>query len=802
MKKIAQVLLLVIILTSIPVRKGLAYQTVEYPVPPVYPPPLERPEADLDLTALMDGAVGAFPTFDGEAFQVNLPPGLAMDFSEEEVREILARILPALGWLRNPEELAYVGTIPLPLPDMSFLEGQLDEKREQFIASLEKRLGRLSESTLQAITEADNEVLRKAALDDQIMIFEQLFDGVRMDHTDIVARWQEETGLLYLTGRVFNDVRPENEVILDETNAIETAVEYIARYIEPVRDQFDRPELIILPYRAGFLFSWRLEVKTIHEGAYRLWINAQDGNVLQLYPLFFADDGQGRGFNPDPNVGTKQFLFQVDPAANKLYQLRYTGVLDVNNLGADGVTNSDLTIAAGTGYKADFDVSPINGTVVQCKTNTGYNSRFQEVNAYAWVYYDTTFLQFMGSKKFSALTLNVNDPNPCFLGRDNACGGGNTLAFGVGTATVNCTTNPAHSHNAALDATVITHELGHTLNGMQFVAKGSVLHGSLNEGLADFWAMTIHDTDTFGSWWSQNEGAAGQGPGGWRQAEDQDVFPEHRAGGNTDVHADGQMAAWALWSARNGFEYLASLGEYGLNIALLKAMTAAGVGVIDTQDDLDVHNAYLNILQKLATETKSSSTIHKVLSGFARAGITLSERDAIIDINDDFLAKTAATGPTFTVWTGRDYQFSGQNATAANVFNTNYTVEVANDAKFTSNLVSSGNQTNVAVNAVGIPQGTWTMPASDWQKLRSGTRLYYRVTTRDNSNGNLRESSKPGNKFLENIPPAFAVINDTGAAECTCGPSTGANPLDRALSILILTPLVLAFIWRQRARKD
>jgi hypothetical protein len=223
------------------------------------------------------------------------------------------------------------------------------------------------------------------------------------------------------------------------------------------------------------------------------------------------------------------------------------------------------------------------------------------------------------------------------------------------------------------------------------------------------------------------------------------------------------------------------------------------VGVSSAVTDAGVHQAFLNLLQEMAGEYKDSSYLNKVLAGFARAGIMLSERDAVIDVDDDWLASSAANGPTFTIFPGRDFQLVGTNAVAANVFNTDYEVEVANDAAFTVNRVTSGNQTNVAVSAEGVPMASWSLPAADWNTLRTGTRLYYRVTTRDGAGGNVRTSARPGNGFYENQPPASAVINVTGTQVC-CTPAAPASPAEKALAGLLLLPLAAAFIWRRRSR--
>jgi hypothetical protein len=212
-----------------------------------------------------------------------------------------------------------------------------------------------------------------------------------------------------------------------------------------------------------------------------------------------------------------------------------------------------------------------------------------------------------------------------------------------------------------------------------------------------------------------------------------------------------------------------------------------------------VHDSYLDLLQQLSGQFGSVSDINKLMAGFARAGIFLSERDAVIDIDDDYLARGSATGPTFTVWTGRNYNFTGLNVNAnQNLFNTKFTIEVANDAAFTVQHVSSGVLTGVPAGPGNVPTATWQLPASDWNNLKGGNYLYYKVTTTDDAGGNSRSSLAFGNGFMTNVPPPSATINESGQCECTC---SGAAPGGGGSTPwVMLAPLAIAFIWRRRLR--
>lgn len=790
-------ILLVVAMLSMSVACSEASEPVTYRVQPVYPPPLERPVLRPLPERLPQGAEGALPSFDGEPFHVNLPGTRAEALSDEEVRQVVDQVLGALRWERDPDELQLKQTIPLPAADQEFLEQEIERRLEETRKRLSGELGTLDESTEKALQELADEVREIGRRTQKVFVFEQRFEGLRLENSGVMARWREGRGLVAVNGRVFNEVRLENKMRLEAEEAIKVGAAHVARSTKVLPEPRPEPEPVVLPYGRAMRYAWRLDVSA-EEGVYRLWLDAETGDVLQLEPLFWPDGGEGLVFDPDPDAGTDELGFAVNSPSGGQYQLRLTGDIDENNAGADGVTSTDLTIAdAGTG-SADFDVSPINGTVVRCVSDTDYNSRFQEVNAYAWVYQAVQGMELLGSESFCALTVTVNHSNPCGFGINNACASGCSITMGLGNGTLNCSTAFADLFNTAIDSTVLTHEFGHILSLRQVAVGGGSLTGAMSEGLADFWAATVHDTDTIAAWSGQNRGGPQQGGGLPRQAEPLDVFPEHRTFG-TGSHADGQMVNWALWSTRTGLNNLSELGTLIINMDLLKALTTTGVGITTGGTDKRVHDSFVDLLQELAPEFSTTSSIHKVLAGFARAGILLSERDAVIDIDDDYLDSDSATGPTFTVWTGRDYQFTGETAVTANVFNTRFEVEVANDAAFTVNRVTSGVQAGVAVSAEGVPMATWTLPTADWSTLRTGDYLYYRVTTTNDTGGNSRTSTSPGNGFLTDVPPARAVINESGEQVCTCAASSSAAG-GASVAWVMLVPLAVALAWRQRSK--
>ena len=766
-----------------------------YKVAPVYPPPLERPAIDVAKEQLPDGTAGRFPSFDGERFRLSLGAGGEEQTSADGARQLLDQLLGGLGWRLSPDSLKEVPQETRPAADAKRLEEHLQKLGDESRKRIEGRFGELSEAAEASIREQE-EIARRQASENDMSVFryQQMHDGIPVENTSLRLVWRQGRGFTSLSGRVFTQIQIDNARKLDEQGGARAAGAPVERFERLAEAEAAKAEAVLLPYASSFRHSWKAVVETADGGAYEVWVDAESGEVLQLLPMFSSDDGSGLVFDPDPNGATQVLDFAVDGPSGGNYKLKLASVMDISNSGADGVCSGDLTVPSGSG-SADFNVSPINGTVVDRTGSTGYNCRFQDVNVYGWVHsHLDQFTNLLGSTALPELSLTTNHNNPCGFGIDNACAswGSWSLTFGIGSATIGTTTSCNAVFNGAVDSTVVTHEFGHLVNHRNI--SGSV-PGHVDEGLSDFWAYTMFDTDTFGDFWGANCAAASQG--GWtpRQVEAQDVFPEHLALSSSQ-YGHGQMLGWALWNTRRGLSGKSSLGVYTINSSLIDALSAVSFGL--TNSDEQIHDNFVNILEELADELVTSSLVHKVFSGFARAGLFLSARDAIVDIDDDYLDRDDATGPTFTVWTGRDYTFNaaGSVNTGSQPFNTRFEIEVANDENFTTNLRSSGVQSGVVAAAGGT--ATWTLPAADWTALRAADYLYYRVRTTNASGGNERRSANPGNGTWTGVPPAYAVINDSGECECTCGASAAAPP---GSTFVTLLPVLLALAWMMHLRR-
>jgi hypothetical protein len=216
--------------------------------------------------------------------------------------------------------------------------------------------------------------------------------------------------------------------------------------------------------------------------------------------------------------------------------------------------------------------------------------------------------------------------------------------------------------------------------------------------------------------------------------------------------------------------------------------------------DRDIYLGLLDLELQLANQwagagssDSGASTTNKVTAGFAKAGIFLipvvcidrtttedpslcldgeSGADAVIDVDDndntDDYLKRGSSPPKFHVWTGPRYVFSKDGMA---VFpktapcNVHFQVEVANDADFTVNLTRSGfiDVKRESSDPSRHCYDTWQIPngRGQWDLLAQGNSIYYKATTFDENGKNERTSTAPGNGLFQ-VPPPYAIVNETG----------------------------------------
>src|SRR4030095_4633778 len=571
--------------------------------------------------------------------------------SPDEATRILSQFLQSLkSPLQVNKELKMKINVTTSKSDESYVDQQIRVGIDATKKKLSGEIKDIGKSTDEYLEELAAELRKQAKMTVSIYSFVQYLDSVLIDNTAINIANRNEMQNASIYGKFYNSVNPTNKITLTLSAAVAKAISEIKsqnnlRNIN-VRGG-ETGQLTLVPFEDGFKYAWKTEITA--DGPYSVWIDAETGKILQLLPnFFFSDNAKGLVFNPDPNSPTIEKTFEVNGPSGGKYTLSLTGVLTLTNNGADGTTGIVQINDNGSGT-ADFNAAPINGTVVERNNQMNYNGQFQQVNVYAHLFNERRIYMFLGSQNFGLVTVNLNS-----AGNNAFCCPPNYL---LGVATTGNSVSCSDVFNSAIDATVIAHEFGHRLNGLQYAVGGGSMTGSINEGMADFWACTNFNTNIFGGWWGHNCPVPVQSGFTPRQSEPLDIFPEHKnlAGASNESHSSGQIISWAMWSSRVGMNDATGFGTLSINLNTIKAMTTAGVGVLINGTDRSIHDSYQDLLKQLVPLYSSSRLINKLLAGYARAGIFLTPKDAIIDIDHSYLNRNSAAGPTFTVWTGDDY---------------------------------------------------------------------------------------------------------------------------------------------------
>lgn len=778
-----------------------------YKIKLVYLPDLVRPEVKYSLDQLqMKRASGDLPTHDGEQFQVNLREQKINN--ADDAKRLTSQFLQALrSPLTMDKEMRMRVNATSAKANKDYVEQQIKQGRDKTEKKLSGTSNNVNKSSEQMLDEMATDTRKQAGLTVTTISFNQYLNDIPIDQTAINITSRNETGLVSIHGKFYNTVNITNKKTLDAAAALSKAVAQVKSQnkYDKIEGDAKKAELVLLPYAEGFKYAWKEEIKA--DGPYGVWIDAETAKVLQLLPhFFFSDNAKGLVFNPSPAQGTTEMSFEVDPASSGKYTLNLAGVITLKNDGGDGTSGIVQVNDDGSGT-ANFNQSPINGTVVDHKGLANYNGQFQQVNIYAHIFNERRIYLFLGSNAFPTLNITFNSAGD----NSNCC----APHYFTGTITV-AAADPAcpgtcnhdalgnlPNYNGGIDGTVIAHEFGHQLNEIQFDGGigGFAMPTQLHEGMADYWAFTNFNTNVFAAWWAHECTSPTQS--GWapRQADAADIFPDRTSDPCADWegHSAGQIISWANWSAREGMNDATGWGTLTMNLNMIKGLTTATF--TSTGNAKAARDSYLDLLKQLVPLYDSSRLIHKLLAGYARAGIFLSSKDAIIDIDHSYLDNHSATGPAFTIWTGEDYTFSGSSVVTTGTlpFNTQFMVEVANDEAFTSNLKTSGWLGGVTAGAGGT--ATWTLPVADWNVLKAGTDIYYRVTTKDATGGNVRTSWQPGNNFLgANVPVGRAAINGTGTTDCSC--SAAAGPAHSGMGLIPVVPLLALVLYRKRKVKS
>lgn len=320
---------------------------------------------------------------------------------------------------------------------------------------------------------------------------------------------------------------------------------------------------------AGTHTAWKVRVRPQDgpRGDWELLVDAQSGEVLRAEDkAFYATDGSGLVFRPDPLSSTKSSYGSTGYKDNNDADSAQLTAARVR------VTLKDLTQTGGS-YKlagpyavcADFDAPRDNACPVQTSSTfdfTRSNLYFEAVNAY---YHIDTFLRYVN------LTLGVKalpyqytggvqyDPHG-ESGADNSSYSSSSgkLTFGQGGV------------DDAEDADVVIHELGHGIH--DWVTNGGLSQQEgLSEGTGDYlaaaysrdfnqWSPTDAQYNWVFNWDGHNEFWAGR-------VTNWNVGRTYAQARSAEIHTAGQYWASCNLVARD------AIGGVAMDKAFLKGLS-------------------------------------------------------------------------------------------------------------------------------------------------------------------------------------------------------------------------------------
>jgi hypothetical protein len=300
--------------------------------------------------------------------------------------------------------------------------------------------------------------------------------------------------------------------------------------------------------------------------------------VLAAKPGPGSSTGTGRVFFPNPVASLPdQSLIDQKDADYAALQPAYQ-IVTLTNLDGSGYLSGDwANIRSETGAPA---YSPDNTFIYN-----RHEDQFEQVMAYYWVTEAQKYIQSLGfGSTRRPINMESQDIRINQWGLDNSYSWDkhDVMRFGKGGV------------DDAEDAEVILHEYGHAMMDSQmtpFGYGGSVEAGSIGEGFADYWAVTVSsvvaptaDPACVADWDSVSYTA--NAPHCLRRVDTNLHYPEDL---NGRVHHDGQIWSRALWDIRT------ALGNVKADTIILEAqfdfapdttMPPAAQATVNTASDL------------------------------------------------------------------------------------------------------------------------------------------------------------------------------------------------------------------------
>ncbi|MBH0184980.1 MAG: hypothetical protein HP477_06080 [Nitrospira sp.] len=361
---------------------------------------------------------------------------------------------------------------------------------------------------------------------------------VPLEHTGIRVERRKGAEGLFITGRVINNMTVSNVVSINPIKAHSAAVMALQK-VKGIRSVFEKrlspDELVLLPYggtggvksRPAVKYAYRMVLEADflgRNGTFYLWLDADEGEILQLVPTMESAEATGKTFRRDPGSlpETGQAVFHVDdidhPPPDGKFVLSLSGVfkrLDrANEVYGNGEGElekkpSDFSPPLEPNQLAypPFDRDPMGMTgsamdsaakhIQNVSCYVGTNKDFAQIDLMATVsrYRDTFNENSPIMNNYFPLTEHqiVMDQEVCEANYSRA---NRAFFFGYcdGYRALNCP--DSDRLNSAHDHTVVAHEFGHAFTQYQYGYPEGVNPGTHPRGYRLFsWCLepTLED---------------------------------------------------------------------------------------------------------------------------------------------------------------------------------------------------------------------------------------------------------------------------------------------------------------------
>jgi len=288
-------------------------------------------------------------------------------------------------------------------------------------------------------------------------------------------------------------------------------------------------ESCYFPYEGVPRAAWKVIVTGRRpRGEWKLYIDAETGEVLEKTPLLKLVTGKGRVFDPNPVV-----------------TLNDTSLEDNGTVPHEAYVDVTLRDLATSGFlDGPFVTTSTTRNRVKRKSRRFLfrraNRAFKEVMVYFHIDRAQRHIQSLGftnvlSRPIPASIDGTTDDNSFYSGVDKA------LTFGTGGV------------DDAEDAEIILHEYGHAIQDDQVPGFGAKPEGrAMGEGFGDFLAASIFSDvkplrmkPTIGNWDAVSY--SGDEPPCLRRLDSNKKYPRDIVG---EEHSDGEIWSACLWELR------------------------------------------------------------------------------------------------------------------------------------------------------------------------------------------------------------------------------------------------------------